>query len=175
MNIKPWFNTFAVVAALVGCPWLKAETAVAGGAAEMPPNVLFIIADDAEMQDFGCYGGRLATPHIDRIAREGVRFTRAYPAASVCTPSRCSILTGCYPSTAASVARRTPAGEPASIRWKTFIAEDDPAIGKAFQNQGFQAGFVGKWHIGEPEQLSTSRRVPGREIWTTSSRSPRTR
>ena len=61
------------------------------------PNVIIIMADDQGYQDLGCFGSpKIKTPHIDRMAKEGMRFTDFYSGASVCTPSRAALLTGCY-------------------------------------------------------------------------------
>ena len=73
-------------------------------AAEHHPNIVFILADDIGYGDLGCYGAtRVNTPHVDRLAREGIRFTNAHATAAVCTPTRYSFITGQY-------AWRNPAG-----------------------------------------------------------------
>jgi arylsulfatase A-like enzyme len=67
-------------------------------AEESKPNLIFILVDDQGYYDLGCYGGaEFDTPRIDRMAREGIRFTDYYAAAPICSPSRAGILTGCYP------------------------------------------------------------------------------
>src|SRR5262245_58665525 len=67
--------------------------------AERPPNVVLIVADDLGWADLGCYGSRFhRTPHLDRLAREGMRFTQAYAACPVCSPTRAALLTGKYPA-----------------------------------------------------------------------------
>src|SRR5881397_2343437 len=74
---------------------------LAGGsrAAERPPNIIFILADDLGWRDLGCYGSAFyETPNLDRLAKQGVRFTNAYAACNVCSPTRASILTGKYPA-----------------------------------------------------------------------------
>ncbi|MEM8782092.1 MAG: sulfatase-like hydrolase/transferase [Planctomycetota bacterium] len=123
-------------------------SAPATAQAPAAPNVLIIVADDAERRDLGSYGGRLATPNLDRLAAEGARFTRAYPTSTVCTPSRYTLLTGRIPSRSATVAQRTPAGEPARITWNTFINPDDATLADAFSANGFATALVGKWHVG---------------------------
>src|SRR5688572_14698844 len=68
-------------------------------AAERLPNVVLFLVDDLGWTDLGCYGSRFyETPHIDKLAQEGVRFTHAYAACHVCSPTRASILTGKYPA-----------------------------------------------------------------------------
>jgi arylsulfatase A len=67
-------------------------------AEESRPNLIFILVDDQGYYDLGCYGGaEFDTPRIDKMAREGIRFTDYYAAAPICSPSRAGILTGCYP------------------------------------------------------------------------------
>src|SRR5688572_15587007 len=80
----------------------------AGGAAvaaprpKRPPNIVFVMADDLGYGDLSCYGRReYRTPNLDRLAAEGVRFTNAYSASPVCTPTRCAFVTGRYPARAA--------------------------------------------------------------------------
>ena len=68
-------------------------------AAGPQPNVIILLADDLGWGDLSCYGGKLAaTPHLDRMAKEGVRFTQFYVAAPICSPSRCGLLTGQFPA-----------------------------------------------------------------------------
>src|SRR5438094_653537 len=63
------------------------------------PHIVLILADDLGPGDIGCYGGKIAeTPNLDRLARTGTRFTQYYAAAPICSPSRCGLLTGCFPA-----------------------------------------------------------------------------
>src|SRR5436190_6704010 len=80
-------------------------TAIAGGIAVRtavgaagPPNIVLIYCDDLGYGDLGCYGSKIRTPNIDRLAAEGVRFTHFYSANPVCSPSRAALLTGRYPT-----------------------------------------------------------------------------
>src|SRR6266851_5558672 len=67
-------------------------------AADEQPNVVLVLADDRGPGDLGCYGGKFPTPNLDVMAREGVRFTRYYAASPICSPSRCALITGQFPS-----------------------------------------------------------------------------
>src|SRR5688500_12355151 len=79
--------------------FLLALNPVSGLAADKPPNVVLIIADDLGYGDLGCFGNRqIRTPNLDGMAREGVRLTNFYAAQAVCSASRTALLTGCYPN-----------------------------------------------------------------------------
>lgn len=117
------------------------------------PNVLFIIGDDMELTDLGCYGGKLPTPHLDRLANEGIAFTRHQPAASVCAPSRYAMLTGQYPSTAASLIAQHPVDQPPMVRWNTFIEAGQRTLATTAKAVGYDTAFIGKWHNGHPKDL----------------------
>ena len=102
------------------------------------PNIIFIMADDHAAQAMGCYAGRInETPHLDRIAHEGMRFDHCYVSNSICTPSRASILTGTYNH----VNRVTTLD--------THLDNRLPNVAKHLQNGGYQTAIIGKWHLGE--------------------------
>ena len=103
-------------------------TAAAARPAVDRPNVIVVSIDDLGWDELGCYGNRFnETPHIDRLAREGVRFTQAYAAAPLCSPTRAALVTGRYPPTTCG-ARARPAtstcrrGSPASLRCSSRAA-----------------------------------------------------
>lgn len=124
-----------------------------GGAALLPatedsaatvksPNFIVIYADDLGFGDLGCYGAtEIATPHLDRMASEGVRFSHAYATAATCTPSRYSMLTGSYPWRNSRA--RILAGDAPMI-----IGPNELTLPKVLQRAGYGTGVIGKWHIG---------------------------
>ncbi|MEM0898267.1 MAG: sulfatase [Verrucomicrobiota bacterium] len=115
-------------------------------AAEEKTNLVIIFADDLGYGDLGCYGSPvIRTPHIDRMAAEGLRFTDFYAAASVCTPSRAGLLTGRYPirSGMCSDGRRVLFPES-----KGGLPDEEITIAEALKNQGYASMHVGKWHLG---------------------------
>lgn len=103
------------------------------------PNVVFILADDLGYGDLGCYGQKqIETPSVDRLAREGVRFTQAYAGATVCAPSRCCLMTGMAPTHAR--VRNNAAGP---------ILASDLTVAEVFRHAGYRTALVGKWSLGE--------------------------
>ncbi len=114
------------------------------------PNVVFILTDDQGLDTIGCYGNKVLTPNIDRIAREGVQFTQAYAATAVCTPSRYTCLTGRYAGRCTSDQFLTPnpEGTQSHIGWNTALETDGWNVGRALKTGGYATGAVGKWHVG---------------------------
>lgn len=122
-------------------------------AAADQPNIVFILADDLGWRDLGCYGSPFCeTPHLDRLAAEGLRFTQAYAAGSVCSPTRASILTGKYP-VRTGVTDYIP-GLNASGRklvtqpTKKELALEEVTVAEALAESGYQTFYAGKWHLG---------------------------
>jgi arylsulfatase A-like enzyme len=100
------------------------------------PNILFIMSDDHAYHAIGAYSGRLnQTPHLDRLAREGIRFDRCFVVNSICTPSRATILTGLYSHLN---------GCPVFNRFDGA----QRTVAKLLQQGGYHTGMIGKWHLG---------------------------
>lgn len=119
---------------------------VLGGCAERAdaperPNVVFIYADDLGIGDLSCYGGRIPTPNLDRLAGEGQRFTNAYATSSTSTPSRFGLLTGMYPWRQGNTGIR-PGNSELIIDTACYTLAD------AMHDAGYGTGAVGKWHLG---------------------------
>ena len=118
------------------------------GAAERPPNIVFIMADDLGWNELGCYGQtKIKTPRIDQLAREGMRFTNAYSGNAVCAPSRCVLMTGKHPGTATVRNNRSmlPQGEPEG---QHPIPASEVTIAEALAPAGYVSGAFGKWGMG---------------------------
>jgi arylsulfatase len=125
--------------------------ATARGAATRKPNVIMIYADDLGYGDLGCYGGKIRTPNLDRMASEGMRFTNFLSANPVCSPSRAALLTGRYPTRVSMPRVLFPQDN-------VGLPEDEMTIAQMLKPQGYKAMCVGKWHLGHlPQFLPTNR------------------
>ena len=118
------------------------------------PNIVFILADDLGIGDVNCYGGErclVDTPNIDRFAAEGMRFTSAYAAAPVCTPTRAAVLTGKSPARLHMTTHAPGGFLPKSSKLlpaKTLIdlSLEHLTIAERLKTAGYRNGFLGKWH-----------------------------
>lgn len=120
------------------------------------PNIILINCDDLGYGDLGCYGSTVnKTPHLDKMAAEGMRFTDFYMASPVCTPSRAGMLTGCYP----------PRISMADFdgMWVLFPGQryglnpEETTVAKLLQAQGYATKIVGKWHCGDQKEFLPTR------------------
>jgi arylsulfatase A len=143
-----WLLRFtALVAVAVTIP---ANTATA--AEKRPPNVVFILIDDLGWKDVGCYGSTFyETPNINRLARQGMRFTDAYAACCVCSPTRASILTGKYPARL-HLTDYIPGFTPKTAKlvvppWTQYLPLEEITLARALKPEGYCSACVGKWHL----------------------------
>lgn len=128
----------------------------AGWASAQPrrPNIVFILADDLGWADLGSYGNDFhQTPHTGQLAREGVRFTNAYAACPVCSPTRASILTGKYPARVNVTdwipgRRQWPSAKLLTPAFHQQLPLEEITIAEALKPLGYRSGAVGKWHLG---------------------------
>lgn len=120
------------------------------------PNLVVIFCDDLGYGDLGCYGSeKNRTPNVDQLARTGIKFTDFYSSSPVCTPSRSSLMTGCY-------ARRVGMHEDYTGHWvliprsRRGINPEELTVAEALQSVGYATACIGKWHLGDqPEHLPT--------------------
>ena len=116
------------------------------------PNIVFIMADDLGYGDLGCYGARdIKTPHIDRLAAEGTRFTSFYVAQAVCTASRAALLTGCY-------ANRVGMAGALNHTSTTGLNQSEKLLSELLKAQGYATAIYGKWHLGHRAPFLPTRR-----------------
>ncbi|HET6441832.1 MAG TPA: sulfatase [Phycisphaerae bacterium] len=125
--------------------------AVLRAAGQRPPNFVFLFADDLGYADLGCYGSdKIATPNLDRMAAEGIRFNDFYTGEPVCTPTRAALMTGCYPK---RVGLHRHVLFPSS---KTGLNPSEITVARLLKDQGYATMCIGKWHLGHhPEFLPT--------------------
>jgi arylsulfatase A-like enzyme len=134
----PRFALMMIRVALLGLTFLTCSLLKAAET----PNIIVIMADDLGYGDLGCYGAKtVKTPHLDQLAREGLRFTNGYCSASTCTPTRFSLLTGTYAFRQKGTGVAPPNG-PALIKPGT------ETLASLLKRAGYATAVVGKWHLG---------------------------
>jgi arylsulfatase A len=138
--------------------WTNFAAGSASKAVAKKPNIIFILIDDMGWKDLGCYGGDFfETPNIDRLAAQGMRFTDAYAACAVCTPTRASILTGKYPARLHMDGHIRPelkpypqgSGKLLNPQFKQWLEPSEVIIAEALNTGGYTSASIGKWHLGE--------------------------
>lgn len=130
--------------------------AAIAAASERLPNIIFIMADDLGYGDLSCYGSSdIRTPHIDGLAKDGIRFTDFYATSPICTPARASLLTGCYP-------RRIGMHEAETGHWVLIprntrgLNPTETTMAELLRDKGYATACIGKWHLGDqPPHLPT--------------------
>ena len=135
------------------------------------PNVVMIIADDLGWSQIGCYGSSFyKTPNIDKLAKSGIKFTNAYSAASICSPTRAAIMTGKYPARldlTDFIPGNTPKNKPLLTPedWQKYLPLKELTIAEKMESSGYSTGFYGKWHLSKeklpPESLSHNPKMQG--------------
>lgn len=119
------------------------------GAQAGRPNIVFILADDLGFGDLQCYGHpRIKTPHLDRLAEQGTRFTQFYMSHSVCSPSRATLMTGQYPSNWNVYAHFAWLRSNAQRGMPDWLSLEAPSVPRALQQAGYRTALFGKWHLG---------------------------
>ena len=150
-------SSAATIVAALAVPLLAQTPAVlaASDAPKQKPNIIVILADDYGWGSLGCYGApaQLKTPHLDRLAREGRRFTNAYAPSSVCSPTRYGLMTGRY-----DWRTRGDGGGVIGAAAPLQIETDRLTLASLCKGQGYRTAAFGKWHLG-------LQAPPGRTDW----------
>ena len=118
------------------------------------PNIILFFVDDLGWTDLGCYGSDLyETPNIDKLASEGVKFTNAYSACTVCSPSRAAIMTGKYPArlhlTDWIQGHKRKNAKLKVPDWQMYLDTTEVTIAEAVRKEGYVTANFGKWHLGD--------------------------
>lgn len=135
-----------ILAALV-VVWHSSDSRCAAAADSQPPNIVLIVADDLGYRELGSFGQKLIrTPHLDRLAEQGMRLTQHYSGNAVCAPSRCVLMTGKHPGHAFVRSNKStpPEGQLA-------IPDSEVTLAELLQREGYVTGAFGKWGLGGPE------------------------
>jgi len=121
---------------------------------EKKPNILFLLADDLGYGELGCYGQKvIQSPNIDNLARKGVLFTNFYAGNTVCSPSRAVLMTGKH---AGHATIRGNTGVFENGVWdRVPLGKDEITLGEMMRQAGYQTAYIGKWHLDEPNDVST--------------------
>lgn len=122
---------------------LATTTCIAQKTKNRQPNIIIIYADDLGYGDLSSYGSEIPAPNIDRIGKEGIRFTQFYDAAPVCTPSRYSLLTGSYPQR--SLHGLTQVIMPGST---SYLDKAETTLANYLKTSNYTTAIIGKWHLG---------------------------
>ena len=119
------------------------------------PNIIFIMADDLGYGDLGCYGQtKIKTPELDKLAKQGMRFTDFYAGTAVCAPTRCSLMTGMH--TGHTYIRANSPGYPNDSQMP--IPADTETIATMLKRQGYNTACIGKWGLGTQTKTPAIRR-----------------
>ena len=141
-------------ASLISCLSALLLSAGAACAGERPPNILFILTDNQAASLLGAYGNPdVRTPHVDRLAEQGIRFTRAFAVNGMCSPTRATLMTGLMPSQHGihswlddELLDQWPESWSAVAEFRTLPL--------TLKNRGYRTAMIGKWHLGQPWQAS---------------------
>ena len=150
--MKTWYGLFVTILTI-----LIGTTAARCRADESrPPNIIFLLADDLGWNGLGCYGSDLhPTPNLNRLAERGVRFTNAYSACTVCSPTRAAVLSGKYPArlhlTDWIRGQNRPRARLKIPDWTMHLEHREVTVAEAVGPAGYATAHIGKWHLGNNE------------------------
>ncbi len=157
MNRRKFIKSVGLGFAVLALPQFGGKTMALGSRVKKKdfqpkPNFLFILADDLGWSQVGCYGSRFyETPNIDRLATQGMRFTDAYAACPVCSPTRASIMTGKYPArlhlTDFIAGGSFPSERLQQPKWQKYLPLEEVTIAEVLKTAGYKTASFGKWHL----------------------------
>ncbi len=153
---RRFLQTLGAGAAVSTLPGVLGTLTGCAGRPARRPNFVFFLIDDLGWTDLGCYGSRLyETPHLDRLAAAGMRFTDAYAACPVCSPTRASIMTGKYPARVGITdwIGGSQRGLMLPAEYEHALPLEEVTIAEALREAGYRTGFFGKWHLGDDERF----------------------
>ena len=147
-----WIKCFQIVLFVIVLPVAVCNHTEAAETKKNSPNIIFLLADDLGWTGLSCFGSDLyKTPNLDQLAETGMKFTNAYSACTVCSPSRASIMTGMYPArlrlTDFIAGQNRPFAKLRIPKWTTGLDHSYVTIAEALRNDGYQTAHVGKWHL----------------------------
>jgi len=146
MNRREFIKAMGFGAAALAVPGCAGINSQAASEPKQKLNFVFILIDDLGWTDLGCYGSSFyETPNIDRLASEGMRFTEAYAACPVCSPTRGSIMAGKYPARLGIT--QWIGGSQKPTEYADRLELEEVTIAEVLNGQGYATGFVGKWHL----------------------------
>jgi arylsulfatase A len=147
-----------IIASILFCTTLA-------GAAEKParqPNIVFILVDDMGWADGACFGSKFyQTPQLDALAAAGTRFTSAYAACAVCSPTRAALMTGKHPARLHITDWISGGGAPKNSRfkipeWQQHLPLEETTLAEALKKLGYATAHIGKWHLGDKRFFCTA-------------------
>lgn len=145
-----FFGGWGLNGILRGVMSVVASTMIGTAMADVSPNFILIMADDMGYGDIGCYGHEsIRTPHLDRLAREGIRFTDFHSNGAVCSPTRAALLTGRYQQRAGVQGVITAANHR-----ETGMPLGEVTFAEVLKSKGYATGMFGKWHLGYPSTFN---------------------
>ena len=138
------------------------------------PNIIFILTDDMGYGDVSCYNGPYPTPNIDKLAREGIRFTNYYSVSPVCSPSRVGFLTGMAPAKWKINNYLSDKKHNRDCEQNDYLDPSAPGIAKIFKANGYTTGHFGKWHMGGGRDVKNAPSISeyGFDEWNSTWESP---